>query len=71
MAASTRVGNLIGAKSAKEARNAAHASALLSVMVGGIVLMLLMVAKDVSALPLFPYAYLSNGVLLGMRICHE
>jgi len=47
VAASTRVGNLIGLRSASGAKHAAHASALLSVVVGLIVMILMMAAKDV------------------------
>ncbi|KAL0577233.1 ethionine resistance protein [Marasmius crinis-equi] len=47
VAASNRVGNLIGAKSAGKARRAAHASALLSILVGVVVMTLLLVFKDV------------------------
>jgi len=47
VAASTRVGNLLGLQSAEGAKRASHASALLSVIVGGIVMIILMAAKDV------------------------
>ena len=47
VAASARVGNLIGLRSALGAKHAAHASALLSVVVGLVVMILMMAAKDV------------------------
>ncbi|KAI3600723.1 mate efflux family protein [Moniliophthora roreri] len=47
VAASNRVGNLIGARSAAGAKHAAHASAFLSVVVGAIVMTTLMIFKDV------------------------
>lgn len=50
VAASTRVGNLIGMQSAIGAKRAAHMSALLSVIVGGIVMIVMMASKDVSRL---------------------
>lgn len=46
VAASTRVGNLLGLQSAVGAKHASHASALLSVIVGAIVMITLMVFKD-------------------------
>jgi Na+-driven multidrug efflux pump len=47
VAASARVGNLIGSRSAAGAKRAAHASALLSVVVGLIVMIAMLAAKDV------------------------
>ena len=47
VAASTRVGNLIGAQSALGAKRAGHASALLSVVVGFIVMISMLAAKNV------------------------
>ncbi|KAJ7746753.1 MOP flippase [Mycena maculata] len=47
VAASARVGNLIGARSPVAAKYAAHASALVSVVVGAIVMIIMMAAKDV------------------------
>ncbi|KAL5511233.1 ERC1_4 [Sanghuangporus vaninii] len=47
VAASARVGNLIGARSAIGAKHAGHASALLSAIVGAIVMGAMLVAKDV------------------------
>ena len=47
MAASTRVGNLLGLQSAAGAKRASHASALLSVVIGAIVMFILMATKDV------------------------
>ncbi|KAI0366659.1 MATE efflux family protein [Pilatotrama ljubarskyi] len=52
VAASTRVGNLIGARSAIGAKRASHASALLSVVVGAVVMVVLLATKDV-----FGYLY--------------
>ena len=48
VAASTRVGNLIGARSARGAKRASHASAFLSVVVGTVVMIILIATKDVS-----------------------
>lgn len=48
MAASTRVGNLIGLRSAIGAKHASHASAALSVIVGAVVMVVLIATKDVS-----------------------
>ncbi len=47
VAASNRVGNLIGSRSALGAKHAAHASALLSVIVGTLVMIVMMATKDV------------------------
>ncbi|TCD64515.1 hypothetical protein EIP91_004011 [Steccherinum ochraceum] len=47
VAASTRVGNLIGARSAFGAMQASHASALLSVIVGAVIMTIMMATKDV------------------------
>ncbi|OBZ68673.1 putative transporter C11D3.06 [Grifola frondosa] len=47
VAASTRVGNLIGARDAFGAKRASHASALLSVVVGSAVMIIMMATKDV------------------------
>jgi len=47
VAASTRVGNLLGLQSAMGAKRASHASALLSVIVGAIVMIILLASKDV------------------------
>ena len=47
VAASARVGNLIGARSASGAKYAGHASALLSVMVGFVVMITMLAARDV------------------------
>ncbi|KAH9890097.1 MOP flippase [Cubamyces lactineus] len=52
VAASTRVGNLIGARSALGAKRASRASALLSVVVGAVVMIVLLMTKDV-----FGYIY--------------
>ncbi|CDO70829.1 hypothetical protein BN946_scf184801.g21 [Trametes cinnabarina] len=54
VAASTKVGNLIGARSAIGAKRASHASALLSVLVGTIVMVALLATKDVNV---FGYLY--------------
>ena len=48
VAASTRVGHLIGFRSPSGARNAAHASALLSIIVGVVVMVVMIASKDVS-----------------------
>ena len=50
VAASTRVGNLIGLRSAVLAKQASHASAILSMIMGTIVMVILIVTKDVSDL---------------------
>ena len=47
MAASARVGNYIGARSASGAKHAGHAAALLSVVVGGVVMCTMLATKDV------------------------
>ncbi|KAJ7132197.1 MOP flippase [Mycena epipterygia] len=47
VAASTRVGNLIGSRSPVAAKYAAHASALISVVVGLVVMIVMMSTKDV------------------------
>ncbi|KAF7370931.1 MATE efflux family protein [Mycena sanguinolenta] len=47
VAASARVGNLIGAKSPSAAKHAAHASALLSVVVGLVVMIVMLATRDV------------------------
>ena len=51
VAASARVGNLIGARLPNAAMRASHASALLSVVVGAIVMIVLIATKDVSTVP--------------------
>jgi len=48
VAASTRVGNLLGLQSAIGAKHAAHISALLSVVIGAIVMVALLASEDVS-----------------------
>jgi MATE family multidrug resistance protein len=48
VAASTRVGHLIGFRSPVGAENAAQASALLSVVVGTVVMVAMIASKDVS-----------------------
>ncbi|KAI0820462.1 MATE efflux family protein [Trametes gibbosa] len=52
VAASTRVGNLIGARSVNGAKRASHASALLSVVAGTVVMVVLLATKDI-----FGYLY--------------
>lgn len=47
VAASARVGNLIGSRSAVGAKYAAHASALMSVIVGLVVMVVMIATKDV------------------------
>ncbi|KAJ3505031.1 hypothetical protein NLJ89_g7630 [Agrocybe chaxingu] len=50
VAASTRVGNLLGSRSPTGAKTAAHSAALLSVIVGLVVMTSMMLAKDVFGL---------------------
>jgi multidrug resistance protein, MATE family len=50
VAASTRVGNLIGLRSAISAKRASHVSAFLSVIVGFVVMVTLIATKDVSGI---------------------
>jgi len=47
VAASNRVGNLIGCRSAVGAKHAAHTAALMSVILGAIVMVIMMAVKDV------------------------
>jgi len=47
VAASARVGNLIGARSAEGAKRAGHLAALLSVIVGSIIMIMMMATKDI------------------------
>jgi len=47
VAASTRVGNLLGLQSAAGAKRASHVSALLGVVVGSTVMIILMASKDI------------------------
>lgn len=47
VAASARVGNLLGARKPKEARRAAHCAAILSTVLGAVILTVLMGTKDV------------------------
>uniref|UniRef100_A0A093VUE4 Putative transporter C11D3.06 n=1 Tax=Talaromyces marneffei PM1 TaxID=1077442 RepID=A0A093VUE4_TALMA len=46
VAASTRVGNLLGARNAHGAARAAHTAAVLSILLGGVVLTVLMVTRN-------------------------
>lgn len=46
VAASTRVGNLLGARNAHGAARAAHTAAFLSILLGGVVLAILMVTRN-------------------------
>lgn len=46
--ASNRIGNLIGARTAIGARNAAHAIAFISVIVGFMVMIIMLAARNVS-----------------------
>ena len=48
VSASTRVGNLIGAKKTLHARLSAHTAAFLSVCIGAIVMVMLLIGRDVS-----------------------
>lgn len=66
VAASTRVGSLLGARSPSGARHAAHASALLSVVTGVTVLVVLMATKDVGLfLQTFDIAFSSPFQVFG------
>lgn len=47
VAASARLGNLLGAKRPRDARRAAHCAAILSVLLGALILAVLMGSKDV------------------------
>ena len=47
VAASSRIGNLLGARKPKEAARAAHCAAILSIAAGGLILGILMGVKDV------------------------
>lgn len=47
VAASARVGNLLGAQDAEGAKRAAHAAALVSVMAGSVVMAIMLATKDV------------------------
>jgi Na+-driven multidrug efflux pump len=53
VAASTRVGQLIGLRSPVGAKNAAHASALLSVIAGAVVMGVMIASRNVSQRPIF------------------
>ena len=53
VAASTRVGQLIGLRSPTGAKNAAHASALLSVIVGAVVMGVMITYRNVSQRTIF------------------
>ncbi|EMD40035.1 hypothetical protein CERSUDRAFT_45456, partial [Gelatoporia subvermispora B] len=59
VAASTRVGSLIGARDAEGARRAAHASAGLSIVVGFAVMVVLIATKDV-----FGYLFSDDGAVV-------
>ncbi|KZT00436.1 mate-domain-containing protein [Laetiporus sulphureus 93-53] len=61
VAASTRIGNLIGAQAAQAAKQASHASAFVSVVVGVIVMVVLMVTKDV-----FGYLFNDDQPVIGL-----
>lgn len=66
VAASARVGNLIGARSARGAKRAGHAAALLSVVVGTVVMISMMATKDVRTSTYVIASLLKSGV--GVRI---
>ncbi|KAI0632529.1 MATE efflux family protein [Trametes polyzona] len=61
VAASTRVGNLIGARSVEGAKRASHASALLSVVAGAVVMIVLLATKDV-----FGYLYSDDEAVVAL-----
>ncbi|KAH9925380.1 MATE efflux family protein [Epithele typhae] len=61
VAASARVGNLIGARAAEAAKRASHASALLSVVVGATVMTVLIATKDV-----FGYLYSDDDEVVNL-----
>lgn len=64
VAASTRVGNLIGSRSAQGAKVAAHASALLSVIVGLVVMTAMMATKNVRHLRAETADEIANGCMI-------
>ncbi|KAJ7708710.1 MOP flippase [Mycena rosella] len=64
VAASTRVGNLIGSRSPTGAKNAAHASALVSMIVGLLVMVIMMATKDV-------YGYLFSDDINVVKLVSE
>ena len=66
VAASTRVGNLIGSRSPIGAKHAAHASALLSVIAGVIVMTITIAFKDVRPISL-SHAKTDNKQIPGIR----
>lgn len=47
VAASARVGNLIGSRSAEGAKHAGHGAALLSVIIGGVVMIVMLATRNV------------------------
>ena len=51
VSASTRIGNLIGSKKAMHARLSAHTAAFLSVCVGGAIMVVLLIGRNVSQCP--------------------
>lgn len=60
VAASARVGNLIGARDAAGAKRASHVSAFLSVVVGSVVMTVMLATRTVSALSHMPVICLLN-----------
>ena len=67
VSASTRIGNLIGARSSTGAKTAAHTSALLSVVVGSVVMSMLLASKDVSHCFISVFFLVDECFGLGLR----
>jgi len=61
VAASTRIGNLIGARSAKGASKSSHAIALLSVIMGGAVMIIMMASRNV-----FGYLFSDDAAVVAL-----
>jgi Na+-driven multidrug efflux pump len=76
VAASTRVGHLIGLRSSIGARNAAHASALLSVIAGAVVMGLMIASKNVGQKTIycqfynFYFRYLVSFSTMMFMLCY-
>lgn len=76
VAASTRVGQLIGLRSPIGAKNAAHASALLSVIAGAIVMGVMIASRNVSQkdyfivkLIIFIFRHLVSFLAMILMLC--